>query len=413
MVRYVLEFNKARNNPELLANFHEYLRRSYNREPLEFLMAIDNDYKQQPDPKTKIQNAKSIADTYITDGSNLEINIDVFTKRSILLSIQQLQPDSPNLETLFDEIYKLVFLELKNDSFVRYLDSELFKEFSAKKGEKFMNELILAAQRHDVTFSNFHVNGNILDHDIINLLRMTEDITDWIPLQVTKKKDRAQDYYSYISKSKYPLDGIVSSALSGKFVGVLPVSAEQALYVLLDREYRSRWEPFVKYQVELPMHNDGDYQQTVCYAEIKFAALIQTRYSSGNTTVLYDTERRCYIWISKTTTGVDHKPLMKKKNAIYSLHISIYVVYQISETRCRYVTCNHSFLNMRDFSDGIYKSLFRKRGKLLFEQWVKLSKERNAKYGSERPKNTPELDTLDTFKTKYLPASNSVKTWST
>ncbi len=234
-------------------------------------------------------------------------------------------------------------------------------------------------------------------------------------MNITKKHDRAKDYYSYISKSKYVLDGQCPDQLAAKFVGLLPVSAEHALYVLIDREYRPKWEPFVKYQSECPPHKgeDVDYMQLVSYAEIKLMSFMQTRFTCGNTTVMYDTERRCYILISKTTTGVDHVPLMKKKHALPICVVSIYAIYKISETKCRYVALSHQWFNMKDVSGFLLKSLLKKRGKKLFEEWSKLAKERVAKYGDDRPKYCPEMDTLDAFNAKYLPNPDSVKTWIT
>jgi hypothetical protein len=376
-------------------------------------MAVDK-YKQETDPKTKVQSAKTIADTFIKDGSSLEVNIDGFTKSAFLKNLDQISPEYDNLDTLFDATYKLVFLELKSDSFVRYLDSETFKDFAKKKGHKFMNELCPqeAVKQLEIKWSPFDVNWCIQNDDVVTLLRMVEDLSNWTPLQVTKKFDREKDYYSYINRTRIPLDPSVPDQMGAKFVGVLPVSAEQALYVLIDREYRPKWEPFVKYQTELPMHKEGDYSQTVAYAEMKLMFFLKTRFCCGNTSILYDSERRCYLLISKTTTGVDHKPLMRKKSAISSIHMSVYVIYKITDSKCRYVAMNHSFLNMSyDISDGLFKTMMRKRGKFLFEYWLQLSKERVEKYGNEKPRFCPELDTLDDFKQKYLPNLDSVKTW--
>jgi hypothetical protein len=232
---------------------------------------------------------------------------------------------------------------------------------------------------------------------------------------MTKKYDRAKGYYSYVSCSKYETDPEkgLPPGKAGKFVGVLPLSALQALYVLLDREYRPRWEPFMKHHVEIDNYQgrDGEYDQTVSYAEIKLLFFLRTRYSAGNTTVMYDSARRCYIWISKTTTGIDIEPLKKKKNPIPAAFISVHVIYKISDTKCRYVATTHAFLNMKDPTDSMLKILFRKRGKHLFENWVKLGTERIQKYGDKRPADNKELDTLDVFMKKYLPNEDSVKTW--
>jgi uncharacterized protein YlaI len=97
---------RALSNPELAANFHEYLRRSYTREPFEFLLAVDKDFKLQSDLKTKVQSAKNIVSTFICDDCKLELNIDSHNRKNMVAAVESLTPESENLETLFDELYR-------------------------------------------------------------------------------------------------------------------------------------------------------------------------------------------------------------------------------------------------------------------------------------------------------------------
>jgi hypothetical protein len=107
--RLPLEFSKAKDCPELVKNFYEYLKRSYNREPLEFILVIDKEFRVADDPKAKVQVAKRIVDTFIRDGSMMEVNIDAFSKRHLATQVETLTFDSENLDTLFDETYKYVW----------------------------------------------------------------------------------------------------------------------------------------------------------------------------------------------------------------------------------------------------------------------------------------------------------------
>jgi hypothetical protein len=412
--RIVIAYDKARTTPEVEANFLEYLKRSYNREPLQFLIAVETDFKTEQDPKTKRMSAKIIIDNYIKDGSPLEINIDNGTKYKLLKEAED-QHDDKKLDALFDDAHKLVSAELKADSFTRYLDSDTFKEFVKKKGTKYINALVAASEKKQISFSPFDVNGAIKDQDIISLLRLVEDVSDWVPLQITKKHAREKMYYSYLSKSKYPLDGKVPNQMAAKFVGVLPVSAEDALYALIDREYRNRWEPFVKLQVDLDPYKEGDYSHLVSYAELKFMPILSTRYCVGQTSVVYDTERRAYLIFSKSTTGVKIDPTKRKKpNAIPIVLASIHAIYKISDDKCRYVTLTVSCINARSdlANNASSRILFKKRGKGLFENWLKLALERKEKYGhNARPQHSPDLDTLDDYMKKYLNTEGATKTW--
>jgi hypothetical protein len=174
--RYVLDFNKARAVPEVQENFHAYLKRSYNIEPLEFLIAVDN-FKKETDVKTKVQTAKQIADKFAKEGGELELNIDIFTRRQILTNAAVLDTNTDNLDTIFDESYKVISAELKSDSFARYIDSVMFKEFSSKKGAKFMTELLPQDFKlKTITFSPFNVVGTVQNEDVVSLLRMVSVI---------------------------------------------------------------------------------------------------------------------------------------------------------------------------------------------------------------------------------------------
>jgi hypothetical protein len=220
-------------------------------------------------------------------------------------------------------------------------------------------------------------------------------------------------YYSYLSALKYPLDGVCPEQMAAKFVGVLPVSAEDAMYALLDREYRSRWEPFTKLQVDLPPHTEGDYQVAVSYAELKFMPIMSSRYCIGQCLVVYDTERRAYLIFSKTSTGVQIDPKIRNKpNSVPLVVASIHAIYKISDDKCRYVTLSLVHLNTKDMANNFaVRTMFKKRGKTMFNNWVKLSKERIEKYGHQRPKYNPDLDTLDEFNKRYLSEEGASKTW--
>ena len=83
------------------------------------------------------------------------------------------QPDK--LDNLFEESFKLVTAELKSDSYTRYLDSEMFKDFVKHKGEKFISTLRGESEKKQIKFSPFNVNGCIKDQDIVSMLRLVRN----------------------------------------------------------------------------------------------------------------------------------------------------------------------------------------------------------------------------------------------
>jgi hypothetical protein len=90
MVLHNLDFAASMANPDLLANFHKYLKNSYCPEPLEFMLAVSEKYLKEEKREKKIQIAQEIRDRFLLDGSRSEINIDGYTKKNLLQSIEDL-----------------------------------------------------------------------------------------------------------------------------------------------------------------------------------------------------------------------------------------------------------------------------------------------------------------------------------
>jgi hypothetical protein len=221
-------------------------------------------------------------------------------------------------------------------------------------------------------------------------------------------------YYSYVSTCKYPLDEKSPAVKAGKFCGLLPCSAEEALYAVVDPVYTSQFDQkLLSYKKELEPYTDGDYDQCRMYAELDLLSILQTRYSAGNNTILYDSVRRMYVLINKTETEFDNSSCKQKKSLTPGVFVGVHLIYKISETKCRYVTIAIAYVGVKEPGDAVYKHLLKRRGKNLFQNWLKYALDRKEKYGSTRPQNCPELDTLDSFMVKYLPTSESIKTWLT
>ena len=90
MVLHNLDFSAAMANPDILANFRQYLKRSYCPEPLEFMLAVTEKYLKEEKREKKVQIAQEIRDTFLLDGSKSEINIDGVTKKNLLQNIEDL-----------------------------------------------------------------------------------------------------------------------------------------------------------------------------------------------------------------------------------------------------------------------------------------------------------------------------------
>ncbi len=303
-----------------------------------------------------------------------------------------------------------MYSEVKNDSFVRYLDSELFTDFARKKGDQFFTNLLATTvPTQPITMSDFNSRNNVTDIDISNLIRLAEGVGDWTPLQITRKDDREKDYYSYISKNKYKLHDGIPECVACKLVGVLPVSAEEAVNALLDPKYKHRWDAFTTYETEVGIF-DGDYDVYLKYYELKLLFFLSLRCIAGGQSLMYDTARRAYIRIGKTNPHVDIDHLKQNKDAIKVTVVQMDIIYKISDTKCRYITCTYGYLHFKDPTEWVMKRIFKKKGKKLFANWSEISKERQKNGETERPNNRL-FETLDSFEKKYIPTVDCVKTW--
>jgi hypothetical protein len=99
LAHYEVRFENLFSVPILRENYNEYLKRSYQQEPLLFLLAV-REFKQNPN----IETAITIVDTYIKDTGNLQVNMDGASKDKIINQTNE----KSEISTLFDEAYKLV-----------------------------------------------------------------------------------------------------------------------------------------------------------------------------------------------------------------------------------------------------------------------------------------------------------------
>jgi hypothetical protein len=301
-----------------------------------------------------------------------------------------------------------VYLELKNDSFHRYLQSEKFTQFVYKEGEKFMQSIAVdlkQVERERFQPSDFS-QARVTEDDFKFMIYLNESISDWVTLRATKKNEREKDYYSYISREKFLIDNEPLSA--SKLTGNLNFSAQEALYSLLDRECSYKWEPFTTFYKQVGYDDSGDYAVSQSYNELSLVPLMKKRYCCGITSLVYDSERRCYIWLCKTTTGFSHEEHQQTKNAIRTTSIAAYSIFPLSENKCRYTVI--SFAKASDF---IFKIISKKMCKSMQSGWTDLCYMRKERFNHAKPvDHSRNLDTLDHFMEKFLPDENSTKTWN-
>lgn len=122
-------FNKVLNKAELRPYFERYAKTECSEENITFWKNIEYEYKNWRNKKQRLIHAWQIFATYIEPSSNCALNIDSFMvcaiKKRIDEAAQNWSTDS--LEDLYDDLQRTIEV-LMQDTFARFLDSELFKE---------------------------------------------------------------------------------------------------------------------------------------------------------------------------------------------------------------------------------------------------------------------------------------------
>ncbi|XP_041862077.1 regulator of G-protein signaling 2-like [Melanotaenia boesemani] len=111
------------------AAFHIFLKSEFCEENIEFWTACE-DFKKLTSRKDLVSKANSIHEEFIRSEAAKEINLDFHTKNAIVQSLHAPTPTS------FLAAQKKVYSLMENNSYPRFINSDLYKELcAAAKGE--------------------------------------------------------------------------------------------------------------------------------------------------------------------------------------------------------------------------------------------------------------------------------------
>jgi hypothetical protein len=309
--RYEVQMSRVFVVPDLREHFSKYLRRSLNEDSFLFMLAI-REFKTSIVTIDKVRVALHILDEFITKESLHEVNIDYKTKLTVIHAFEYTQ-QRQNFDVLivplnvFDAMYSIVYRELREDAFPRYIRSHDFRSFISDRGEQFLRNISVETTPTKPTTTvrpEDFIDHTITDRDISFILRMNEDSNDWISLRATKHNELEREQYSYISRNRWACGEHLSGLHLSKFTGLLPCSAEEALYALCDWDMRSIHDKltigadtldYKKIDADIP------YPVAMYYIECKLLFFLRNRATVGMVTTVYDTERQCYSMVGKSS----------------------------------------------------------------------------------------------------------------
>ncbi|XP_029285439.1 regulator of G-protein signaling 21-like [Cottoperca gobio] len=100
--------------------FEDFLRTEYSEENLLFWLACE-DYKKTNNEKETTVAAKRIYAEFVRVDAPRQINIDCVTREEISENITQPEPNC------FDRAQRLIYSLMENDSYPRFLKSEMYQ----------------------------------------------------------------------------------------------------------------------------------------------------------------------------------------------------------------------------------------------------------------------------------------------
>jgi hypothetical protein len=124
---YNFDFDVIMHTQALRDLFTNYLRSIRNEEQMKFLTEVEK-YRNILDEKEKFIKANKIYENYLKPCGDYEINISKSERIKILEKIKS-SSEFDCEESLFDEIYHILYCNLQLESFNLFLHSYMFQEF--------------------------------------------------------------------------------------------------------------------------------------------------------------------------------------------------------------------------------------------------------------------------------------------
>jgi hypothetical protein len=428
---YQVQLDLVKTVPEANEHFKQYLQRSFSFEGYLFLLEVEKLKSPQFSNEQKAGMIVQIYKNFICLKSPHEVNIDNRARdrvTAILMESKQLDHLDQLVVPLdvFYPVEAVVSRELRMDAFPRYIRSEDFMEFVSKKDETFLRQIAAVDAKwgaQELVFrpSDFQ-STKLTDKDIIFMIRLNEDSPDWAPLRATKKNDiKEQDHYCYISKTSYHVGDAIEGLHLCKFTGYVPYSAEHLLEAIAKPETAKSFDHNMSVLQDVdyvPLDSNTPYPILYTYYEANLGIPFhKNRHCIQMCTVVYDTTRKCYMWVGKSTSVFNDKieqvyhGTPQRKKMVPCDFVYGYTIYKISENKCRYVHSVYADVKVK-MGLSMFKMVMKKREQGLHDGFISVCEQlRQANEAGHDKQREGPMKALDDNMARYLPTEESTKTW--
>ncbi|KAL0488866.1 hypothetical protein AKO1_013545 [Acrasis kona] len=355
-------------------DFLDHLEDTHSTSPLLFLVEVRRLFKDNSH-----ELITSILNKFIKEDSEFEIDLMEDERNKLVNAVCKNTPSEYML--LLKRIYNSVYIELSTDDFGLYLNSKRFNVLCKALGTEHLDQLSKPATIKE-KLNSFN-EAQITSQDIGFALQMSESTHQWkLVSNKSPMKKKRKDYYTYATTHNICVNNLYSLPMF-KSSGYLDCSAEVALYALIDDEFSSRiyLPPITTVNKRIAYERtEKDYSQIVAYVEFKIP-FAKTRHSIGMGTLAYDENRKCYIWIIKSTDGLPAELEIHRvtKKTVGTTTLAAFLIYPMSERRCRFVSMIYNDAKLSKPVQSLSALALKDYGKQLHFKWSKYIRIRGRK----------------------------------
>ncbi|KAL9658754.1 hypothetical protein ABK040_005909 [Willaertia magna] len=400
---YQFVFEQVFDNAEARTLFKDYLSKDiHSPEGVKFYESIEQ-YKLLQSSQNRLREAQKIIETFINPHAELCINIGNSERNGILEKWEQIKKNNADPPSdLFEDAFLLIFRELKEDVFPRFIRCEKFKNFMLKRSKSYWDEIGQVSAIHlskknellDTQNSNLHVEEywkgyeadcsvfHITGEDVRFLNSLQTDSNQWKLLVEGNSKNK-EYFASFVSKSKFDVikpgtteERNPNAQKLFKSTGIVNYSVEQVLFTLCNPKYMLDYDnqlsvidqiDYIKMSDEL---NENDlvnleskeekFSSTVILENYPFSWPISNRDFVTCQSVIFEAKTQRYLIVKKS---VSHPNALKRRGTVRGYQIGGWVLTRVNDTQCRYSLVTYTDMDM---NEKVFNQFCKKRGKQLF-----------------------------------------------
>jgi hypothetical protein len=410
---YQYSFTNILNHTTSLKQFQKYLQVEYNEPPLQFLQSVTEMITQHRSGKAVNEKVNQIYESFFSQQSKYQVNLSATIMKEVSQHLEQYnQGTMVDVEYIFENAVLSVSGNLENDSFVRFIRSDMWKKFVRKNFKSDQEMEKIAIHRSKLKQIKYTLKdlerGVITGFDIHFTRHMMRDGLLW-DLVYTSKGSKYKYFDSLMMfNTNTPLLDEEGEAKFGKLrvfkvTTTLKVSAKEAFEVYSCRQDQivGESEMFTYFSVSNPDNSSVTTEENIQL----YTGLFQLGYNVGwmfrrremnNCVVaIHIPAHKGYYVIGKPAPrdlvmqGELLNPSAEKGNYIH-MHVYSWMMFEeIDEQSCRFIFLSAGNLGgklaMKD--DKLNRYIAMKAGIMAMKKTCKnLSKQIDWYFTNNKPK---------------------------